>query len=41
MDIILRAVLDSLSKISVSGVDVERMYIAKHQLRQLLAMIGQ
>lgn len=39
MNNIIEGVLKQLSQISVSGLDVERMYIAKHQLRQLQTML--
>ena len=39
MDNIINGILQQLSQISVSGLDVERMYIAKHQLRQLQSML--
>lgn len=35
MDKILQSILKTLGEISVSGLDVERMYIVKSQLRQL------
>lgn len=40
MNNIIEGVLKQLSQISVSGLDVERMYIAKHQLRQLQTMLN-
>lgn len=39
METIINGILQQLSQISVSGLDVERMYIAKHQLRQLQTML--
>lgn len=39
MDNIINGIMQQLSQISVSGLDVERMYIAKHQLRQLQTML--
>lgn len=39
METIIDGILHQLSQISVSGLDVERMYIAKHQLRQLQTML--
>lgn len=40
MDNIINGIYQQLSQISVSGLDVERMYIAKHQLRQLQTMLN-
>lgn len=40
MEQIINGILQQLSQISVSGLDVERMYIAKHQLRQLQTMLN-
>lgn len=39
MDAIINSIMQQLNQISVSGLDVERMYIAKHQLRQLHDML--
>lgn len=39
VDNIINGILQHLSQISVSGLDVERMYIAKHQLRQLQTIL--
>lgn len=39
MNNIIAGILQQLNQISVSGLDVERMYIAKHQLRQLQTML--
>ena len=39
METIINGIMQQLSQISVSGLDVERMYIAKHQLRQLQTML--
>lgn len=41
MNAIIEGVLFQLSQISVSGLDVERMYLAKHQLRQLQSMLNE
>lgn len=41
MNAIIEGVLFQLSQISVSGLDVERMYLAKHQLRQLQVMLNE
>lgn len=40
MNNIIAGILQQLNQISVSGLDVERMYIAKHQLRQLQTMLN-
>lgn len=40
MEAIINSIMQQLSQISVSGLDVERMYIAKHQLRQLHDMLA-
>lgn len=39
METIINGIMQQLSQISVSGLDVERMYIAKHQLRQLQTIL--
>lgn len=39
METIINSIMQQLNQISVSGLDVERMYIAKHQLRQLHDML--